>query len=187
MSYAKKGLDGSDVYVFAFSDDEEDPVLIIPAGSVPPPIEVSGYRCNECSLMPPSDPTETGWEREHFDCRTPVEMIAHLFEHIRIDETVPRATVERLARESELTLEMGRLKVSPGARAALTHEQIAALFERHASFDWAELDAHDVAANVLAIARGERVLSGYTVGSVKLFVITEADRSRTTVLLRSEY
>jgi len=53
------------------------------------------------------------------------------------------------------------------------------------------MDAEDQAANRLALVTGERIFSAYTVGegedAVRVWVITEADRSATTVLLPEEY
>jgi hypothetical protein len=61
------------------------------------------------------------------------------------------------------------------------------LLGRHASGDWGNLDADDVAANVAAIQHDLRILSSYIVGSAKVWVITEADRSSTCLLLPDEY
>lgn len=82
----------------------------------------------------------------------------------------------------------GVLAVTPGAAAALDEAAIATLFRRHLSGDFGELDDEDVRTNQRAIASGdERVFSAYSVGDVELYVITEADRTRTTLLLRDEY
>lgn len=63
------------------------------------------------------------------------------------------------------------------------------LLMRHASGDDGDLDAHDKALNVTAIASGEgRIFSSYTMPSgARLWVITEADRSSTTILLPEDY
>jgi hypothetical protein len=59
---------------------------------------------------------------------------------------------------------------------------------RHATGDWGELDAEDRAANERAVESEERILSAYTLtGAVNLWIITEADRSVTTILLPSDY
>lgn len=62
-----------------------------------------------------------------------------------------------------------------------------ALLVRHQCGDWGELDAEDRAANDRAVIDGTRILSAYVIGNEKIYVITEADRSSTTVLLASEY
>lgn len=58
---------------------------------------------------------------------------------------------------------------------------------RHASGDYGDLGPSDILENVRAILRHARILSAYHVGNEKIYVITEADRSATTVLLASEY
>ena len=59
---------------------------------------------------------------------------------------------------------------------------------RHMAGDWGEVDAEDKAANDLALMDGSRLLSAYTTTKgQKLWIITEADRSVTTILLPSDY
>lgn len=61
------------------------------------------------------------------------------------------------------------------------------LVSRHVSGDYGEVDEHDRQANEDAIATGERILSAYTVAAERVWVLTEADRSSTCVLLASQY
>jgi hypothetical protein len=68
-----------------------------------------------------------------------------------------------------------------------TPEQLAALVRRHLSGDWGDVGAEDAKANEAALKWGERILSSYKVGEEKLWVITEADRSSTTVMTPGEY
>lgn len=85
---------------------------------------------------------------------------------------------------------LGRLTSTPGALDVLSASGTPpwALLSRHVSGDFgADLDPDDVRANHDAIRDGERVLSAYTVGGVRLYVITEADRSSTTILRVDEY
>ena len=59
---------------------------------------------------------------------------------------------------------------------------------RHISGDWGNVDEHDRRENEFSLAHGFRVLSAYTLNSgIKIWIITEADRSATTVLLPEEY
>lgn len=60
---------------------------------------------------------------------------------------------------------------------------------RHASGDWGDLSEDDKAENELSIKEGFRILSAYVLrdGTTKIWVITEADRSATTILLPEEY
>ena len=85
---------------------------------------------------------------------------------------------------------LGRLVATPGALDALAkagHTPLD-LVARHAANDWGEVDRHDWKANDKALAEGSRLLSAYTLPTkVKVWVITEADRSATTILLPSEY
>ncbi len=88
-----------------------------------------------------------------------------------------------------MRFEIGRVVATPGALEALAlagvepHE----LLSRHAGGDWGELDAHDRRANGRALEDGTRLLSSYPVGDGKVWIITEADRSSTCLLLPSEY
>ena len=58
---------------------------------------------------------------------------------------------------------------------------------RHESGDWGELEAEDVETNDRALVAGERLLSAYSFEGTKIWVITEWDRSVTTVLFPEEY
>jgi hypothetical protein len=58
---------------------------------------------------------------------------------------------------------------------------------RHAAGDWGELCAFDRRQNEIALRDGYRVLSSYPVGRECVWIITEADRSVTTILLPEEY
>ena len=61
------------------------------------------------------------------------------------------------------------------------------LIRRHCHGDFGDMDRDDIAANTQAIKSGARVFSSYRVGTKKVWVITEADRSSTCVLLPEEY
>jgi hypothetical protein len=84
--------------------------------------------------------------------------------------------------------EIGRLLVTPNALEALDPEDIRRALVRHAAGDWGDLDAEDSSANQFALDEGLRLLSVYRGRSdTKFYVITEADRSATTVLLPEDY
>jgi hypothetical protein len=86
--------------------------------------------------------------------------------------------------------ELGRTVATPGALAALEEAQESALtyLTRHHHGDWGDLTYGDIRANESAIKHGERILSAYHLKTgVKIYVITEADRSSTCVLLPSDY
>jgi hypothetical protein len=61
------------------------------------------------------------------------------------------------------------------------------VINRHAAKDWGELDADDKRANDYDLLNGGRVLSRYTVQNEALYVITEHDRSSTTLMFVHEY
>jgi hypothetical protein len=87
--------------------------------------------------------------------------------------------------------QMGRPVITPSAQAALNAAGIDAvlLLARHIHGDWGTLSVEDLAANELALLTGKRLLSSYDLpdGQTKVWIITEADRSVTTILLREEY
>jgi hypothetical protein len=85
---------------------------------------------------------------------------------------------------------LGRIVATPGALEALEQsgDNAAALLKRHVTGDWGELDEHDQQENEFSVSRDLRILSAYTLsGGTKIWIITEADRSATTLLLPSEY
>lgn len=62
------------------------------------------------------------------------------------------------------------------------------LVDRHRTGDWGKLDAHDSKLNDDAVTLCDgRIFSAYTVQDIKVYVITEHDRSSTCVLLASDY
>ena len=68
------------------------------------------------------------------------------------------------------------------------HEALKVLIARHAAGDWGELDSHDCDENDTALKHGRRLFSAYTTCTgLKIWVITEADRSCTTALLPDDY
>jgi hypothetical protein len=91
--------------------------------------------------------------------------------------------------ERELRLPL-QIAATPGALAALERagESPLRLLARHGTGDSVDLDAHDRQASARAVRMGERMPSEYVLRSVEpLWIITEADRSATTLLLPSEY
>jgi len=83
---------------------------------------------------------------------------------------------------------LGRTVITRGALDALSGEDVHACIARHASGDWGDVCPEDKQANDDALRVGSRLLSAYhTEGGRKFWIITEADRSATTVLLPEEY
>jgi len=83
---------------------------------------------------------------------------------------------------------LGRIVATPNALEVLTEIAIRSALARHMRGDWGDLDEHDKAENELSLAQGFRLLSAYqSAEGTKFWVITEADRSVTTVLLPEDY
>jgi len=84
---------------------------------------------------------------------------------------------------------LGALVATPGALDLLDRAGINATtyLERHAHGDFGTLSPTDVEENRFAISRRLRIFSAYNIGKERLWIITEADRSATTLLLPVEY
>ncbi len=85
---------------------------------------------------------------------------------------------------------LGQTVATPGALEVLQESGQAPVqfLLRHARGDWGEVNEEDKRLNDEALVQGERLLSAYrTCKGVKLWVITEADRSSTCILLPEEY
>jgi hypothetical protein len=79
---------------------------------------------------------------------------------------------------------------TPGALAALltAGQTPGPLLRRHVTGDWGDLDGEDQRENEYSLAHGFRLLSAYGLSDgTRIWVITEADRSSTSILLVSEY
>jgi hypothetical protein len=86
-------------------------------------------------------------------------------------------------------LSLGRVMATPGALELLMRAggHPFELLARHATGDWGELFAFDRHQNEVALREGYRVLSSYETPVGTVWIITEADRSITTILLPEEY
>jgi hypothetical protein len=83
---------------------------------------------------------------------------------------------------------LGRIVSTPNALSQLTQEDILKAIGRHQAGDWGDVDSHDREANQRALIEGTRLWSVYhTVSGTKFWLITEADRSITTLLLPEDY
>lgn len=84
----------------------------------------------------------------------------------------------------------GQVVATQGALALLEQNNLSPLefLSRHLRGDWGDLDREDKTENQLSLKHGFRLLSSYQVTDTeKLWIITEADRSATTLLLPREY
>lgn len=91
---------------------------------------------------------------------------------------------------TEPKFSMGRIVGTPGAMAALeaAGRDPMYLLRRHECGDWGDVCAEDAQSNDESVGAGLRLLSAYTLpDGVKVWIITEADRSSTCILLPDEY
>ena len=86
--------------------------------------------------------------------------------------------------------ELGRIVATPGALVSLSEagQTPAQFLGRHINGDWGDVDDEDRQANEQSLLDDSRILSAYRLSTgERLWIITEADRSSTTLLLPSEY
>jgi len=82
----------------------------------------------------------------------------------------------------------GVLVITPTAEAAIPQEDWFDALCRHVTGDWGDVCAEDKAENDGSLAWGERILSVYKSSkNIPFWIITEADRSATTILLPGDY
>ena len=92
--------------------------------------------------------------------------------------------------EPRRLFELGQVVGTPGAAAALgaAGADVLQLLTRHVTGDWGTLPEEDAEANKQALQNGARIFSGYDLaGGTRMWVITEADRSSTCLLLPIDY
>ena len=83
---------------------------------------------------------------------------------------------------------LGQIVATPHALTAIDGEEILNALSRHVRGDWGTLDAEDLNANEHALKHGGRLFSAYhSTQNVRFWIITEWDRSVTTVLLSEDY
>lgn len=95
-----------------------------------------------------------------------------------------------MGNDQGILFSLGQVFVTPGATGALNEtEQTAEEFlGRHMVGDWGEVSEEDRRANDLGVTDGKRIASSYyTSNGTKIWVITEYDRSRTSLFLPLEY
>ena len=127
---------------------------------------------------PPAPQLDVAWDSS-------MQLWVSTFHEVPQTEAPRRNANERLPRFA-----LGQVVATPGVLGALEEaDQLPQEFlHRHIVGDWGELDEHDRQANERAVHGGDRIFSSYlTKKGTKLWVITEYDRSVTTLLLPSEY
>lgn len=99
------------------------------------------------------------------------------------------APIANPAPQSAPMFPMGQIVATPAVADYFAAHGVSPLeyLGRHVRGDWGDVPPEDAAANQASIERGTRILSSYKVASETVWVITEADRSSTTLLFPSEY
>jgi hypothetical protein len=91
--------------------------------------------------------------------------------------------------QSRPLFRLGQVVATPGALDVMERTKMRPtdLLRRHQRGDWGDLGPEDKAENELSVREGFRILSAHGHGNDKVWIITEADRSATTILTPSEY
>ena len=87
----------------------------------------------------------------------------------------------------EIHFSLGEVLITANASLRLTTEEVLSALHRHAAGDWGDLCPEDTLANHDALYQGGRLLSAFGQGNHRFWIITESDRSATTVLLPEDY
>jgi hypothetical protein len=87
-----------------------------------------------------------------------------------------------------ITINLGKVLITPQANQALANlnHPFSNLLDRHALCDWSEMDAEDIQANRNALTNGGVLFSAYTIEGIRFWIITEANKSSTTIFLAGE-
>ena len=91
-------------------------------------------------------------------------------------------------RDSQPLFSLGTIVTTRTIAESVEPEKVASMIRNHATGDFGILENEDIDMNKAAIKNGDdRILSAYVVDGSKVYVITEWDRSYTTVLFANEY
>lgn len=87
--------------------------------------------------------------------------------------------------------EMGLVVITNGINDKLdnvrSNKELTVALHRFTCGDWGEMEQEDIEANNEALRNGERLFAAYETSEGKIWIITEADRSATTILFPDEY
>lgn len=87
-----------------------------------------------------------------------------------------------------IQLQLGQIVITPGAMKVLSESEVHRALTRHSGGDWGTVNRDDWKENDLSVKEGFRILSAYrTESGTQFWIITEADRSSTCILLPEEY
>jgi hypothetical protein len=96
-------------------------------------------------------------------------------------------------KDTEKKFKLGDVVMTNGLKTMIERETLVPqyiikhLLTRHVTGDWGDVDDEDKQTNNDGVDNGNRLVSSYTVSGEKVWIITEADRSTTTLLLPEEY
>jgi hypothetical protein len=90
-------------------------------------------------------------------------------------------------RNSKPLFDLGQVVTTRSVAESVDPSKIASMIRNHITGDFGVLENEDIDSNKQAIEQGDRVLSAYMVQGQKVYVVTEWDRSYTTVLYADEY
>ena len=87
---------------------------------------------------------------------------------------------------------LGTVLITPGAKAAVSQQRVFECINRHLKGDWGNVCEEDAEENCISSQEGYRILSAYAIDATNpaknsFWIITEANRESTTILLPSEY
>lgn len=101
----------------------------------------------------------------------------------------PTGAVACPIRQNLPLFSLGQIAATPAVLAHLEKHGVNAhsYLDRHVRGDWGDVPSTDAVENDFSVRRGFRILSAYTIAGEKVWIITEADRSATTLLFPSEY
>jgi hypothetical protein len=130
----------------------------------------------------------------HCETHTPAEPDATVIFCLHCDQRIeinnPFSCLVKEAAMAQAKFVLGQLVATPGALHALEEagQSPMEFLARHQMGDWGDLGDEDKKENEFSVSRQLRILSAYNLTTgVKIWVITEADRSVTTILLPEEY
>ena len=87
--------------------------------------------------------------------------------------------------------ELGLVVITSGINDKLDNvrfsKELTVALHRFTNADWGEMEQEDIEANNEALRNGERLFAAYNTSEGKIWIITEADRSATTILFPNEY
>ena len=106
-----------------------------------------------------------------------------------VDEMTGAAKLPAPGDRNRPLFALGQVVSTPAVLAHLTEHRIHALayIHRHQCGDWGSVPPEDALENDLSVLNGLRVLSSFEIAAERVWIITEADRSSTTLLFPSEY